>query len=279
MTDRTIQAPRVGGDSPRDTPRMTYQLLSRQMTVAVVAVLLGLAAVAWASTVGRALSMGGMVSGLAQVGGGMPATTGGPVFLGMWLVMMVAMMFPAVAPIVLAHRSVVLRRGEGSLPTVAFVGGYLVVWTLAGLLPLAALLGIWEISAEAAGERWLGTLAGGVLVVAGAYQFTAWKTTCLRACRTPMSFVLTHDWGGGSRSALRAGLSHGLFCLGCCWALMSVMLVVGLMNLVWMAALTLVFVAEKNWRRALGLTRVVGTVLVALGVAVIVQPSILGAVG
>ncbi|MDP8977753.1 MAG: DUF2182 domain-containing protein [Actinomycetota bacterium] len=279
MTDRTIGAPGVGGDSPRDTPRMTYRLLSRQMTVAVVAVLLGLAAVAWASTVGRALSMGGMVSGLAQVGGGMPASTGGPVFLGMWLVMMVAMMFPAVAPIVLAHRSVVMRRGDGSLPTVAFVGGYLVVWTVAGLLPLAALLGIWEISAEAAGERWLGTLAGGVLVVAGAYQFTAWKTTCLRACRTPMSFVLTHDWGGGSRSALRAGLSHGLFCLGCCWALTSVMLVVGLMNLMWMAALTLVFVAEKNWRRALGLTRVVGTVLVALGAAVVVQPSILGGIG
>lgn len=272
---QTSQAAVAEVDSSRDTPWMTYRLLSRRVTVALVVVLLGLAAVSWAATVDRAMSSAGMVSGLAQVGTGTSAVTTVQVFLGMWVLMMVAMMFPAVAPIVLAHRSVVLRRGEGPLATVAFVGGYLLVWTGAGLPALAALLGIRGISADAASEQWSATLAGVVLIVAGLYQFSAWKGTCLRACRTPMSFVLTHDWNGGSRSALRAGLTHGLLCLGCCWALMTVMLVVGLMNLVWMAMLTLVFVAEKHWRRAVGLTRVVGAVLLALGAAVVVQPSIL----
>lgn len=277
MTD-TGAAAGAEFESSSETPWMTYRLLSRRVTVSVVVVLVGLAAVSWAATVDRALSSASMASGLVQVGTGTSTVTTVPVFLGMWIVMMVAMMFPAVAPIVLAHRSVVLRRGEGSLPTVAFVSGYLLMWTGAGLPALAALFGIGEISAEAAGERWMATVAGGVLMVAGAYQFSPWKMTCLRACRTPMSFLLTHDWDGGSRSALRAGLVHGLVCLGCCWALMTVMLVVGLMNLVWMAMLTLVFVAEKHWRRAVGLTRVVGSVLVALGVAVVVQPSMLSGI-
>src|SRR5919106_5332470 len=258
-----------------DTPRSAMSLLSRNVTFLVVGILVGLAAVAWWSTVRQANSMSDMVSGLGQVGARAPNDMTIPIFLGMWVAMMVAMMFPTVAPVVLAHRMVVQKRGEGSAPTAAFVVGYIAVWSLIGLIPLAGFLGFRTLAADAGDSRWLPTVAGAILVVAGAYQFTRWKATCLKACRSPMSFLMTHDFGGGSRSAFKAGLSHGTYCLGCCWALMGVLVVVGLMNLVWMAGIALVFLAEKNWKHAVGLTKVVGSALIALGIAVIVAPGIL----
>lgn len=267
----TVQAEDASAHQPRDA----FALLARGVTFAVVVVLLGASAVAWFATARTAGSMREMVAGLGQVGERMPSDMTASAFMVMWIAMMVAMMFPTVAPIVLTHRAVVQRRGEGTRPTLAFVAGYLIVWTAAGVVPLAALLGFRDISMEAASSRWLPTLAGGVLVVTGAYQFTRWKAVCLRACRSPMTFVLTHDWGGGTRSALRAGVSHGAFCLGCCWALMTVLVVVGLMNLVWMALLALVFLTEKNWRYGVGVTRVAGSTLVTLGVAIAVWPSLL----
>jgi predicted metal-binding membrane protein len=258
-----------------DTPRSTYSLFSQRVTLVVVGILIGLAAVAWWSTVRQANSMSDMVSGLGQVGARAPNDMTIPVFMGMWVAMMVAMMFPTVAPIVLAHRLVVQRRGQGNTPTVAFVLGYIVVWSLIGVIPLIGFLAFRNLSADAADSRWLPSLAGGIMILAGAYQFTGWKAACLKACRSPMSFLMTHDWGGGSRSAFRAGVSHGTYCLGCCWALMAVLVVVGLMNLVWMAGIALVFLAEKNWKHAIGLTKFIGAGLVAIGIAVIASPGIL----
>jgi predicted metal-binding membrane protein len=185
------------------------------------------------------------------------------------------MMFPTVAPIVLAHRMVVQRRGEGNSPTVTFVFGYVLVWSLIGLIPLIGFLAFRNLAADSADSRWLPSLAGGILVVAGAYQFTRWKAVCMKACRTPMTFLMTHNWGGGSRSAIKAGVTHGAYCLGCCWALMAVLVVVGLMNLVWMAGIALIFLAEKNWKHAVGLTKFVGTGLILLGLAVVIWPGIL----
>ena len=258
-----------------DTPRSTYSLFSQRVTLVIVGVLVGLAALAWLSTVRQANSMSDMVSGLGQVGVRAPNDMTVPIFMGMWVAMMVAMMFPTVAPIVLAHRMVVRRRGEGNAPTVAFVSGYIAVWALIGVIPLIGFLLFRNLSADAADSRWLPTVAGGILIVAGAYQFTRWKAVCLKACRSPMTFLMTHDWGGGSRSAFKAGVSHGAYCLGCCWALMAVLVVVGLMNLVWMAGIALIFLAEKNWKHAVGLTKFVGVGLVALGIAVIIWPGIL----
>lgn len=269
----TARAPAHAGGA--DTPRATYSLLPRRVTTGVVVWLVLLAAVAWVVTVRQATGMSDMVSGLGQVGGLAPNDMTIPVFLAMWVGMMVAMMFPAVAPIVLAHRTVVAKRGEGGGVTAAFIGGYLAVWTLIGVVPLVAFLGFRNLSADAADARWLPTVAGVVLAVAGVYQFTRWKALCLRACRSPLQFVLGHDFGGGARSAFRAGVSHGAYCLGCCWALMAVLVVVGLMNLVWMVAIALIFLAEKNWRHALGLTRVVGIGVLALGLGVILRPSLL----
>jgi predicted metal-binding membrane protein len=258
-----------------DTPRDTLSIFSARITILTIGWLVGLAGVAWWSTVRQANSMSDMVSGLGQVGARAPNDMTVPVFLGMWVAMMVAMMFPTIAPFVLAHRMVVKKRGGGEFPTVAFVGGYLAVWSLIGMVPLIAFLAFRDVSAEAADSRWLPTLAGVILVVAGGYQFTRWKAVCLKHCRTPLSFLMTHDFGGGAPSAFKAGLNHGAYCLGCCWALMAVLVVVGLMNLVWMAAIAIVFLLEKNWKHGVALTKIVGAGLIGLGLAVIVSPGIL----
>ena len=255
-----------------DTPRSAYGVLERRATLTTVAILLALAGLAWWSTLGRARDMSSMVQGFAHVGTTMPFDMSAFVFMSMWTTMMVAMMFPTIAPIVLLHRMVVRRRGEGILPTVAFGSGYLVVWAAIGVLPLAALIGFRHVTQD---STWAGRAGGATLVLAGLYQFTPWKQTCQRACRSPLTFLATHNFGSGSIGALRAGLSHGRYCLGCCWALMTVLFVVGLMNLAWMAAIAVVFLAEKNWRHGVGLTKLIGTAVAGFGIAVLVHPSLL----
>lgn len=250
------------------------RIFASRAVMAPLAVLIGLAAVSWLLTIRQATGMGSMVSGLGQVGALMPNDIGPPLFMLMWLTMMGAMMLPAVAPMVLAHRMVVRSRGEGWPPTAAFVAGYVAVWTAIGVVPLLAFLGFRSLSAPA--PAWVGPAAGGVLIAAGLYQFTAWKGACLKTCRSPLNFILTHDFGRGAPGAALAGASHGAWCVGCCWALMTVLVAVGLMNLVWMAALSVVFVLEKNWRFGVGLSRVVGSVVIGLGVAVIAEPAFLG---
>jgi predicted metal-binding membrane protein len=253
-----------------ETPRTAYRVLERRVTLGTVGVLVGLAALGWWATAVQADGMDGdMLTGLVDVRTGMPFDMAAPVFLLMWLTMMVAMMFPTIAPIVLLHRMVMRKREVGPLPTATFVLGYLLVWSLVGVLPLLALLGFGELRD---GGAWVDRLAGGVLVVAGGYQFTHWKAQCQKACRSPLTFLSTHDFGSGLAGTLRAGAVHGLYCLGCCWALMAVLLVVGIMNLLWMALIAGVFLAEKNWGRGDVLTRVVGTALVLYGLAVVVKP-------
>jgi predicted metal-binding membrane protein len=275
----------------RDTPRAAYRVLELRATLLTAGLLLLLAAGAWWSVVLRVRDMGGGGGmgggmgdgmdmggdtgpmGLAAVGTAMtPFDMDAGLFLAMWVTMMVAMMFPTIAPIVLLHRMVLRRGGHGPGRTVAFVGGYLLVWGLVGLVPLAALVAFRSLSDD---TSWVAPAAGAVLLLAGAYQFSAWKEACQRACRTPLTFLSTHDFGTGWVGALRTGATHGLYCLGCCWALMAVLFVVGLMNLAWMAAISVVFLTEKHWRHGLTLARVVGAATAALGIAVLVQPSVL----
>lgn len=255
-----------------DTPRMAYSVLERRATLVTVGILVALAGVAWWRTIGNAGDMETMVQGFAWVGTAMPFDMGVAVFLGMWTTMMVAMMFPTIAPIVLLHRVVMRRQARGLAPTVTFAAGYLVMWSIAGVVPLAVLYAFRRMSH---GSTWVEFAAGAVLVLAGGYQFTRWKQTCLRACRTPLTFLATHNFGTGLRGTFRTGVSHGLYCLGCCWALMAVLLVVGLMNLTWMSAIAVIFLAEKNSRHGVALTKVVGTAVIMLGIAVLVHPSLL----
>ena len=244
-------------------------VLRRPVAVTIVAALLVCAAAAWLFIAGQAPSMSG-TGGMAMLGAGL--------FLAIWVVMMVAMMFPSVAPMVLVHARIVRSRGEGAVPTVSFVVGYLVVWTAAGLVPL---VGIELLGPSMASplSGWLPHVGGAVILLAGVYQLTPLKNACLRACRSPLSFLMTHDFGGGAPAAARAGVSHGAFCLGCCWALMAVLAVLGLMNLAWMAVFAIVFFLEKNWRQGVMLARVVGAAWIAVGAAVLLRPDLLGLLG
>ena len=258
-----------------DTPRLAYSALQRRATATTVVALVVLAGGAWWLTARRAADMSGMVSGLAQVGGSTAFDMTAPVFLAMWVTMMVAMMFPTIAPIVLLHRLVMRRRGAGTATTATFVGGYLAVWTLIGVVPLVTLIVFRDATSSVS---WTARLCGGVVAIAGAYQFTRWKQSCLRACRTPLTFLATHDFGGGLTGAFRVGVSHGAYCLGCCWALMAVLFAVGLMNLAWMAAIALVFLAETNWKHGVVLTKIAGIGCLALGLALILHPELLSTI-
>ena len=243
----------------------TEVALPRPVATLVIAALLGCAAAAWLVTAQQAASMAGM-GGMAMLGAGL--------FLVTWVVMMVAMMFPTVVPMVLTHAGVVRSRGEGMVQTVAFVVGYLVVWTAAGLVPLGVvqLLGS---SIAAPVDGWLPRLGGAIVLLAGMYQLTPLKNACLRACRSPLGFVRTHDLGDGSSAAARAGISHGLDCLGSSWALMALLAVLGLMNLLWMAVVSAVIFLEKTWRHGIMLSHLAGAAFVILGLMVIIRPDLL----
>jgi predicted metal-binding membrane protein len=235
---------------------------TKRFNVGVTGILLGLAAAAWYVAASGIVGMGAMDISV-------------PLYLATWLVMLVAMMFPAVAPIVLTFARVASAHADGGLVVAGFVLGYLIVWMAAGVVPLFLYLGSQGLIAGMFATT-LGSFAiGAVLLAAGIYQFSPWKSICLRACRSPLGFVLNHDFGGGWRRAFRAGASHGAFCLGCCWALMSVLVVVGLMNLAWMAALSVLFLAEKNWRYGAGLSRFAGGTFALAGLLVVAGQALL----
>ena len=187
----------------------------------------------------------------------------------MWAVMMAAMMLPSAAPMILLFQSVHRRRREQGRPyvsTALFVLGYLVVWTaysaVATLaqwaLHSAALLSPMMVSTSA-------VLGGGLLVAAGVFQWTPLKHACLTACRSPMDFLM-RDWREGARGALVMGLRHGSYCVGCCWAIMALLFVAGVMNLLWVATLAAFVLIEKAAPKGEWVGRVAGVVLVGWGV-------------
>jgi predicted metal-binding membrane protein len=193
-------------------------------------------------------------------------------FVGAWAVMMAAMMFPAAAPMVLLFRTVATQRrtrGEAFVPTWIFVAGYLLVWTAIGVLTWVVVQGGSDLVGrlEATARATWGPLALGVVLIgAGLYQLTPLKRLCLDHCRSPLAFVMTH-WRDGRLGALRMGLSHGAYCLGC-WALFAVLVAAGVMSLAWMLLLTLIVFAEKVLPGGQRASLVVGIALVTLGIGV-----------
>lgn len=196
-------------------------------------------------------------------------------FVIAWGVMMAAMMFPAAAPMLLMYRSMALgkrARGGAFVPTWVFAAGYLLVWVGVGVVTWALV----QVGSEVAGrlvesdrERWAPVALGAVLIGAGLYQFTSLKSICLRHCQSPVGFVMTH-WRDGYRGALHMGLVHGLFCLGCCWALFAVLVAAGVMSLAWMLLLTLVVFVEKVIPGIEWGPRAVGLGLLALGFVILI---------
>ena len=195
---------------------------------------------------------------------GDPAT-----FLVAWIVMMAAMMIPSSAPMFLLYRLSASDAPHGELRTLAFGAGYLLVWAVVGVIVLVAQR---VLEAVVSPElRPFGVAA--VLLAAGAYQFTPLKATCLRACQTPADFLVRH-WRTGTLGALRLGLDHGLYCLGCCWALMAVLVAAGGMGLAWVALIALIVLVEKLVPRAVWFSRAVGVAFVLGAVLVVLRPEL-----
>jgi predicted metal-binding integral membrane protein DUF2182 len=217
----------------------------------LIGLLVGLAAVAWAITNDR---MAGMDTGPGTDLGGLGF------FIGVWVVMMAAMMFPSIAPMVVMYaRMQEGRRSAGEAvagSTALFVVGYLVAWTAAGL----AAYGVFELGRAATGDlfSWDNAgpyLAGGVVLAAAVYQLTPLKDVCLRHCRSPLGFLMQH-WTPGRIGAVRMGVIHGGWCVGCCWALMAALIAV-----------------EKllPWRAPAN--RGIAVLLLALGVMLLASPA------
>jgi predicted metal-binding membrane protein len=274
--------------------------------LAVLIVLVVLTGAAWALTISQAQTMdmpmgvmvrgetpasdaptamddmGSMETGAMDEAAGMASTgmagsswsVGGlATFVLAWAVMMAAMMFPAAAPMLLLYHTLATQRqarGQAFVPTWVFAAGYLLVWTTVGALTWVLVQRLSDVVGQfGATERatWAPLALGGVMIVAGLYQLTPLKQVCLDHCRSPFSFVM-HHWREGYGGALRMGIAHGAYCLGCCWALFAVLVAAGVMSLAWMLLLTLVVFAEKVLPGGQRTSHVVGVAFLILGVVV-----------
>jgi predicted metal-binding membrane protein len=227
----------------------------------LVVLLFGLAAAGWWWVIGR---MQGMDAG--------PWTALGSLgfFLGVWLVMMGAMMFPSVAPTVALYARM---AGQRRFAPFLFAAGYLVTWAAGGLVVFAVAVAggrfAGDVLAWDRAGRWV---AGATLVAAAVYELTPFKNVCLTKCRSPLGFLLT-SWRTGPAGALRMGAAHGGWCVGCCWALMAALFALGIMSVAWMAFVAGLIAVEKilPWRRPA--TWGVAALLLGLGVLMLAFPS------
>jgi predicted metal-binding membrane protein len=254
--------PAVAGDA-----RATLHPLE-QGRIALIGLLLVLSIVAWLVTGDR---MGGMDTG--------PGTDLGSLgfYVTAWVVMMAAMMFPSIAPMVVMYRRIEQGRRERGAATpgatAVFVAGYLVSWTLFGLAAYVLLEIIDSLSIDALswneGGRYL---AGAVILTAAVYQLTPLKDACLTKCRSPLAFVMNH-WHRGYFGALRMGIEHGAWCVGCCWALMAALFALGVMSVGWMIFVAALIATEKllPWKAVAN--RGIALLLVALGIGVAFWPG------
>ena len=242
--------------------------VARQRNVILVA-LLGLAAVGWIVFVNQARQPMGMAT---DMGPDLTMGRSWPLFLTMWVAMMVAMMFPAAAPMVVLYGR--MRRGDPS-SVALFTGSYIALWFAFGVLAylLSAI-----VESAASGSEWVamnwGRAGGVLLVLAGLYQLTPVKDICLRHCRTPLSFVMTR-WRDGRGGAVRMGLAHGLYCMGCCWLLFLILIPLGVMNVAAMVAVAVVVFAEKAVPHGRGIGLFAAVVMILYGVAVAAHPALL----
>jgi len=236
--------------------------------VVIAAALAGLTALCWLYLFDAAADMAAM----GDMSMAMPpkGTVDLLLLLAMWCVMMVGMMLPSAMPMILTFAAINRRRRERAqpyVPTALFVAGYLLAWAgfsvLATIaqwgLERAALLSPMDMTTTSA------RLGGLLFLAAGLYQLTPLKQACLAVCRSPFDFVVNH-WRDGAVGALRMGLSHGLYCLGCCWILMALLFVGGVMNLLWVAVLAAVVLIEKLFPLGVWMARIGGLLLAAYGI-------------
>jgi predicted metal-binding membrane protein len=223
----------------------------------------GLLAAAAASWVVVAVQAGGMTSAPGTMGLSAAA------FLGLWAVMMAAMMLPGLAPIGALYAG----EGPGTATRAAgLVSGYLIAWAAFGLIALVGSIAAARLADRSdSAATWVG---GALLVAAGAYQLSPLKDRCLAVCRSPLHLLMRAGTYRGPLRHLRAGVYHGAYCVGCCWSLMLALLVLGVMDLRWMAAFAVGIVLEKTWRHGRRVALLMGVALVVLGLLAPWHPGI-----
>ena len=248
--------------------------LTRQRNL-ILATLLALAAgswgiLAWQSYAGPSPSPSGGTASVLTMGMAIP------LFMGMWVAMMAAMMFPTAAPMTLMFaRLQSSRRDAGTpyVPTAFFVTSYLALWVAAGALAFLAATLIGRLADQ---SPWLRTngprITGGIIILAGLYQLSPLKAVCLRTCRSPVSFILNH-WRDGRRGSMVMGVQHAAYCLGCCWLLFVLLFPLGIMNLAAMGVITALIFAEKSTPWGMRIANWLGVGLVVFGIVVAVLPS------
>jgi predicted metal-binding membrane protein len=236
-------------------PDLTSRILRHERLIVAAGIVL-LAALCWWFL----LSGAGMDRGMAMEGMAPPAFSA---LALMWWLMMIAMMLPSAAPAILLYGRVREMRGSDArvAQTWVFLAGYITTWLLFSLVAAAA-QHILAGPSSALGNP----AAGAVLILAGLYQLSPVKSACLRQCRSPAQFISRH-WRPGDSGALRLGALHGAYCVGCCWMLMALLFVGGVMNFAWIAALTLIVGVEKLMPGGEWLGRLAGLGLIAWGVA------------
>lgn len=258
------------------TAAMLARVLHHERLPLVAAVVL-VAAIAWAYLLTGAGTMEEMDGMLMPMSAGPWTALHALIMLGMWIVMMVAMMLPSALPVLLLYRTIVRRkaapRGAGPGYAVAlFALGYLTVWSLFSVAAVALQYILERASLlSPMMESTSIVLAGVTLVAAGVYQWTPIKSACLAHCQSPLEFVLA-NWRGGGLGAFRMGVRHGAFCVGCCWTLMLLLFVGGVMNLVWIAGLAVYVLVEKLTPPGHWISRATGVVFIAWGVATLLSP-------
>jgi len=257
---------------PDIRPDSILPSLPRRDRIAVLAALAGVSGLAWVYLVIAARQMARMpeMDPAAMAGIRAWAVSDFTLMFLMWAVMMVGMMVPSAAPTTLIYAAVArkaARQGTPVAPTAAFVAGYVAMWTL---FSVGATLAQWALDRAALLSPMTLTaspkLGAAFLVAAGVYQLTPYKDVCLKHCRAPAHFIAEH-WRPGTPGAFRMGLVHGAFCLGCCWLLMGLLFFGGVMNLVWIAAITLFVLLEKVLPLGRGGGRLAGGAMILAGAA------------
>jgi len=195
-------------------------------------------------------------------------------FVSIWTVGMAAMMFPAITPMMFLYNRLTNSGGGDqaqasvhpvyAFKTLIFVGCYLAVWSVAGIVLLLGWSAIMDTAMVAFGQS-LPYVYGAILLIAGAYQFSSLKTKCLGYCESPMSFFMKR-WSSGTKGAVKMGLYHGLYCLGCCWPYFLLMIALGWMNLFWMALFSAIIFAEKIWSKGIWIARAAGIGFAIIGI-------------
>jgi predicted metal-binding membrane protein len=252
----------IVSSKPRLAGGLAPAFMAARARLGLIALLFALAAAGWWWTVGRMQGMNdGPWSGLGTLGW----------FLGVWIVMMAAMMFPSIAPTVALYSR--MTRERSPVTPLLFAAGYLVTWAAAGLLAFAIAFAGGRIAGDVlAWDRAGRWVAGATLLLAAGYELTPLKDVCLGKCRSPLGFLLG-SWRDGWAGAVQMGIKNGAWCVGCCWALMASLFALGIMSIAWMAFVAGLIAVEKTipWRRAA--TYGTAALLLVLGVLLLTAPS------